>query len=63
VKRTFLAFAAALLVAGCADPTEQITGQELGDKFKRGVTGQGTIGPIDRTDDPYVQHSVPETHP
>jgi hypothetical protein len=28
------------------------------------VTGQGTLGPIERPpDDPAGQHSVPQTHP
>lgn len=52
-----------MLLAACADEREQITGQELGEKFQRGVTGQGQIGPRDRSDDPYVPEHVPQTHP
>jgi hypothetical protein len=33
-------------------------------QFERGVTGQGTLGPIERPpDDPASRHSVPQTHP
>jgi hypothetical protein len=65
MKRIFvaLALANALLLGGCADESEQITGQELGKKFQRGVSGEGQLGPMDRTDDPYVRQQVPQTHP
>jgi hypothetical protein len=36
------------------------------DQFGRGITGQGTLGPMDRgqgPDDPAAEHSVPQTHP
>jgi len=55
-----------LALSGCADPLEQRTGQEMQDQFGRGITGQGTLGPMDRggaPDDPAVEHSVPQTHP
>jgi hypothetical protein len=60
-----VALAIALLaLSGCTDPLEQRTGQEVQEQFGRGVTGQGTIGPIDRgPDDPAAEHSVPQTHP
>jgi hypothetical protein len=44
--------ASAILAAGCADPLEKPLGQEAGEKFKRGITGGGTLGPIDRSNDP-----------
>jgi hypothetical protein len=49
----------ALFLGGCADPIEKPLGQEAGEKFRRGITGQGTLGPIDRSDDRYIQ----ERHP
>jgi len=51
-------------LSGCADPLEQRSGQEVQEQFGRGVTGQGTIGPMEREpDDPAAAHSVPQTHP
>ncbi|MGE5213903.1 MAG: hypothetical protein ACM3NN_09450 [Nitrospirota bacterium] len=53
-----------LALSGCADPLEQRTTQEVQQQLERGVTGQGTIGPLDRPpDDPAAAHSVPQTHP
>jgi hypothetical protein len=55
---------ASLAVSGCTDPLEQRTGQEMQDQFGRGITGQGTLGPMERaSDDPAAAHSVPQTHP
>jgi hypothetical protein len=51
--------AVALLLGSCADPLEQATVQEVPEKLQRGITGQGTLGPIDRSDDPNIK----ETHP
>jgi hypothetical protein len=48
-----------ILVAGCADPLEKPVVQEVPQKFQRGITGNGTLGPVDRTDDPYIK----QTHP
>jgi hypothetical protein len=34
------------------------------EQFGRGITGQGTLGPMERAaDDPAAEHSVPQTHP
>ena len=53
-----------LVVGGCADPMEQRSTEEVGGQFQRGVTGQGTIGPIERSStDPAAEHGVPQTHP
>ena len=53
-----------LAAGGCADPLEQRTTQEVQEQLERGVTGQGTLGPLERSpDDPAAQHSVPQTHP
>jgi hypothetical protein len=49
----------AILLAGCADPLEKPVMQEAGEKFQRGITGNGTLGPMDRSDDPTIK----ETHP
>ncbi|HKP05035.1 MAG TPA: hypothetical protein VJU77_16910 [Chthoniobacterales bacterium] len=45
----------ALFLGGCADPLEKSLGQEAGEKFKRGIRGEGTLGPMNRDDDPYIQ--------
>ena len=53
-----------LTASGCADPLEERSAQEVQGQLERGVTGQGTLGPIERPrNDPAAQHSVPETHP
>jgi hypothetical protein len=53
-----------LLATGCADPLEERTTDEVGQQLQRGITGQGTLGPIQRpTNDPAAQHSVPQDHP
>ena len=53
-----------LALGGCADPLEQRSGQEVEEQFGRGITGQGTLGPMERApDDPAAEHSVPQTHP
>jgi hypothetical protein len=55
---------ASLALSGCADPLEQRSTQEVQQQLERGITGQGTLGPIDRApDDPAAAHSVPQTHP
>ena len=59
-----LVIAGTLLAGGCADPLEQRSTQEVQSQLERGVTGQGRIGPINRTeDDQASEHSVPQTHP
>jgi PBP1b-binding outer membrane lipoprotein LpoB len=51
--------ASAIFIAGCADPLEKPVVQDVPEKFQRGITGQGTLGPMDRTDDQYIK----QTHP
>jgi hypothetical protein len=51
--------AATIFFAGCADPLEKPVVQEAQEKFQRGVTGNGTLGPVDRSDDPTIK----EMHP
>jgi hypothetical protein len=65
MKPLSISLAMALLaLSGCADPIEQRTGQEVQEQFGRGITGQGALGPMERTpDDPAAEHSVPQTHP
>jgi hypothetical protein len=58
LKALSIAFLFALLLGGCADPLEKATLQEVPQKFQRGITGNGTLGPMDRNDDP-VQGSHP----
>jgi hypothetical protein len=56
--------ALALVIGSCVDPLEQRTTQEVGGQLQRGVTGQGTVVPLDRPpDDPAGEHGVPQTHP
>jgi hypothetical protein len=48
-----------LFALGCADPLEERTTDEVGSQLQRGITGQGQIGPINRSpDDPASKHSV-----
>lgn len=55
---------ACLVLGGCADPLEQRTTEEVEGQLQRGVTGQGTVGPLERSPgDPAAEHSVPQTHP
>ncbi|HEY2568619.1 MAG TPA: hypothetical protein VGI25_04805 [Candidatus Udaeobacter sp.] len=55
---------ACLVLSSCADPLEQRTTEEVEGQLQRGVTGQGTIGPLERSPgDPTAEHSVPGTHP
>jgi hypothetical protein len=61
LKACSIAFciATAVLLAGCADPLEKPVMQEAGEKFQRGITGNGTLGPMDRTDDPSIKQMHP----
>jgi len=52
--------ASAILAAGCADPLEKPITQEAGEKFKRGITGGGTLVPVDPTIDPNTKPPGPE---
>lgn len=54
--------ASAILAAGCADPLEKPLAQEAGEKFKRGITGGGTLGPIDRSNNPDAKPPEPDSH-
>lgn len=49
----------AILLAGCADPLEKPVMREVPEKFQRGITGNGTLGPMDRTDDPNIKQMHP----
>ena len=51
--------ASAILLGSCADPLEKPVMQEVPEKFQRGITGNGTLGPMDRTDDPYIKQTQP----
>jgi hypothetical protein len=65
MKRLSILLVIAWLTAGgCADPLEQRSTQEVQGQFERGVTGQGTLGPMERSaGDPAGEHSVPQSHP
>ena len=51
--------ASAVLAGGCADPLEKPLAEEAAEKFKRGIRGEGQLGPIDRSDDPYIRGNHP----
>jgi hypothetical protein len=53
--------ASAMLVVGCTDPLEKPITQEAGEKFQRGITGHGSLGPAD-SDDPNFNPSEPDSH-
>jgi hypothetical protein len=53
--------ASAILAAGCADPLEKPIGQEAGEKFKRGITGGGTLVPIDPANTPDIKPPEPDS--
>jgi len=65
MKRMPILFVIACLALGsCADPLEQRSTEEVQGQLERGVTGQGTLGSMERSpDDPAAEHSVPQTHP
>jgi len=53
-----------MLIIGCADPLEKPITQEASEKFQRGITGHGTLGPIDRSNDSNFKPSEPDSqHP
>src|SRR5213076_2458867 len=66
MKRMSILFVIAwtLIVGGCADPLEQRSAEEVGGQLQRGVTGQGTLGPVERpSGDTAAEHSVQKTLP
>ena len=64
VRSLIASMLASLALVGCADPLEQRSTQEVQGQFERGVTGQGTLGPLERSPgDPAGEHGVPQTHP
>jgi hypothetical protein len=56
---TAFLIASAILIAGCADPLEKPVMEEVPAKFQRGFTGQGRLGPMDRSDDQYIKQTDP----
>ena len=53
-----------LFAAGCADPLEQTSTDEVGNQLQRGLTGHGQLGPIDRpAGDPAAENAGPQAHP
>jgi len=49
--------ASAILMVGCADPLEKPITQEASEKFQRGITGHGSLGPLDPSSDPNLKSS------
>lgn len=52
----------ATFIAGCADPLEQTTGQEVGSRLEKGVTGQGQLTERESLrdpGDPAAAHGIP----
>ena len=57
-----LAIASALFIAGCADPLEKTSGQDVGSRLERGVTGQGQLTERESqrdAGDPAAAHGIP----
>ena len=54
-------FVGAILLSGCAN--EGPTGEEFQEQLRRGVSGEGRLGTIDRSDDPYVKDREPAQLP
>jgi hypothetical protein len=52
-------FATAIFLVSCADPLEKPILKEAPEKFQRGITGNGTLGPMDRSDDPNMKDMHP----
>jgi hypothetical protein len=52
-----------LLMGGCADPLEQRTTEEVGAQFKRGVSGQGRLTPVETVNHPTGVPSAADTPP
>ena len=57
------ALAVAMIIAGCADPLEQRSGQEVEGQLERGVSGQGKLVPHESTTNPTGVPSSTETPP
>jgi hypothetical protein len=57
---TVFCITSAILAAGCADPLEKPIVQEAGEKFQRGITGHGTLGPLDRSNDRNIRTPEPD---
>jgi len=59
LKRLFAALVSTstLVIGGCTDETPPA--EEVSQQFQRGITGEGQLGAIDRSDDPYVQSREP----
>jgi cytochrome c556 len=53
--------ASALALAGCADELEQQTPQDVQQHFKRGLRGEGKLGPVDRSNDPFEHPNQPSS--
>ena len=52
-----------LALAGCADPLEQRSTQEVQEQLAGGITGHGSLVPLERrAGDPAAEHSITE-HP
>lgn len=56
-----LALTASLLSGGCS--TDKPLGEEVTEHLQRGASGQGQLGPIDRSDDPFVTPRAGEAVP
>jgi hypothetical protein len=57
-----LAILFALFAHGCADPLEKQSGQDVGSRLERGVTGQGQLTERESqrdAGDPAAEHGIP----
>ncbi|MBA3832722.1 MAG: hypothetical protein H0X34_12685 [Chthoniobacterales bacterium] len=58
---TTLTSAAGLWVGGCASDTSPA--EAVQEHLQRAAAGEGQLGPIDRTDDPFINPRVGDTTP
>lgn len=58
-----LALAFTVIGAGCSDPLEQRSGQEVEGQLERGVSGQGKLVPHESTANPNGVPTTAETPP
>ena len=60
---SLIVLASATLAAGCADPLEQRTTEEVGSQLKRGISGQGRLIPSESTNNPTGVPAAAQTPP
>ena len=57
------AIATALILAGCADPLEQTTPEDVKNQIQRGVSGEGRLIESESTNNPTGVSAASQGHP